>query len=64
MTDGKRPLIAVWLVPIIIGIVGVFRVTHSPTFEMYRPVDIVQLLGSGVCFGAALVGIIFAFRTR
>jgi hypothetical protein len=25
-------------------------------------VDIVQLLGSGVCFGAALVGMIFMLR--
>jgi len=26
-------------------------------------VDIVQLLGSGVCFGAAMVGVIFMLRS-
>jgi hypothetical protein len=31
---------------------------------MYRPVDIVQLLGSGVCIGAAMVGIILMIRMR
>jgi len=64
MTDGKRRPIAVWVVPIMIGAVGVFRVTQSPNFGMYRAVDIVQLLGSGVCFGAAMAGIIFMFRMR
>jgi hypothetical protein len=39
-----------------------YRVTQSPSFEMYRAVDIVQLLGSGVCFGAAMVGMIFMLR--
>jgi hypothetical protein len=53
MVDGKRPPIVVWLVPIMIGLVGFFRVIQSPSFATYRAVDIVQLLGSGVCFGAA-----------
>jgi hypothetical protein len=64
MVNGKRSPIAVWVVPIMIGVVGFFRVTQSPSFAMYRAVDIVQLLGSGICFGAAMVGIIFMLRTR
>jgi hypothetical protein len=64
MVDSKRPPIVVWLVPIMIGLVGFFRVIQSPSFATYRAVDIVQLLGSGVCFGAAMVGIIFRLRTR
>jgi hypothetical protein len=62
MADGKRPPVVVWLIPILVGVAGFFRVTQSPNFEMYRAVDIVQLLGSGVCFGAAMVGIIFMLR--
>jgi len=62
MVDRKRPSIVVWIVPMLIGFVGFHRVTQSPSFEMYRAVDIVQLLGSGVCFGAAMVGIIFMLR--
>jgi hypothetical protein len=56
MADGKRPPIAVYLVPIMVGVVGLFRVKRGPSFATYRAVDIVQLLRSGVCFGAAMVG--------
>jgi len=62
MVDRKRPPIAVWIIPLLIGFAGFYRVRQSPGFEMYRAVDIVQLLGSGVCFGAAMVGVIFMLR--
>jgi hypothetical protein len=62
MVDGRRPPIAIWILPLLIGVAGFYRVTQSPSFEIYRTVDIVQLLGSGVCFGAAMVGIIFMLR--
>ena len=62
MADRKRPPIVIWILPLLIGFVGFYRVMQSPSFEMYRAVDIVQLLGSGVCFGAAMVGLIFMLR--
>jgi len=62
MADRKRPPIIIWIIPLLIGFVGFYRVTQSPSFEIYRAVDIVQLLGSGVCFGAAMVGVIFMLR--
>jgi hypothetical protein len=62
MVDGRRPPIVIWILPLLIGVAGFYRVTQSPSFEMYRTVDIVQLLGSGVCFGAAMIGIIFMLR--
>ncbi len=62
MVERKRSPIVVWFIPLLIGFIGFYRVTQSPTFETYRAVDIVQLLGSGVCFGAALVGVIFVLR--
>jgi len=37
-------------------------VTQRPRFELSRAVDVVQLLGSGVCFGATMVGVIFMLR--
>lgn len=64
MVDRKRPPIAVWLVVLLVGLAGFDRVTKSPNFELYRTVDIVQLLGSGVCFGATMVGVIFMLRAR
>ena len=62
MADRKRPPIVVWIIPLLIGLAGFHRVTQSPSYELYRAVDIVQLLGSGVCFGAAMVGVIFMLR--
>ena len=62
MVDGKRAPVVIWLIPVLIGVAGFHRVTQSPGFALYRAVDVVQLLGSGVCFGAAMVGVIFMLR--
>lgn len=62
MVNSKRSPIVVWVIPLLIGLVGFNRVTQSPQFELYRTVDVVQLLGSGVCFGATMVGIILMLR--
>jgi hypothetical protein len=59
MVDRKRPPIVVWIIPVFVGLAGFYRVTQSPSFELYRAVDIVQFLGSGLCFGAAMTGVIF-----
>jgi hypothetical protein len=65
MSERKRPSIVIWIGPLLIGFVGLYRVTQSPSFPMYRVVDVLQLLGSGLCFGVALVGLIFMLgRTR
>ena len=37
-------------------------VRQSERFDLYRAVDIVQILGSSVCFGATMVGVIFMLR--
>ena len=62
MALRKRPVVIIWLLPILIGLAGYNRVEHSPLYNLYRPVDITQLLGSGACFGAALAGIIMTLR--
>jgi len=64
MVDRKRPTIVIWIVPLLIGVIGFNRVMQSPGFAMYRTVDIVQLLASGACFGAAIVGVIFMLRGK
>jgi hypothetical protein len=53
-----------WIIPLFFGMMGLFRVMQSPTFFTYRAVDVVQLLGSGVCFGATMTGLIFMLRDR
>ncbi len=62
MIDRKRPPIVVWMIPLFVSLAGFYRFTQSPRFEMYRAVDIVQLLGCGVCFGAVMVRIIFMLQ--
>ena len=65
MDDRKRPLLAVLILPailVIVGFAGLNRVMQSPNFAIYRTVDIVQLLGSGVCFGVAMILIIIVLR--
>ncbi len=62
MVDRKRRPVMIWFIPLMVGLVGFLRVSQSPSFAAYRSVDIVQLLGSGVCFGATMVGVIFMFR--
>jgi drug/metabolite transporter (DMT)-like permease len=58
MVDRKGPPIVFWISIIALGFLGVYRVTQSPNFEIYRVVDIIQLVGSGACIGAALGGAI------
>jgi hypothetical protein len=64
MTNRKRPPVVIWIILMLIALGGVYGVTQRPSFAMYRTVDIVQLLGSGVCFGAAMVGVIVSFIRR
>jgi hypothetical protein len=59
MSNRKRPPFVVFIIPLFIGLLGFFRVTQSRQFELYRTVDVIQLVVSGACFGAALTGFIF-----
>ncbi len=58
-SNRKRPLVVVFIIPLLIGLLGFSRVSQSPQFESYRTVDVIQLLVSGACFGAALTGLMF-----
>lgn len=62
MADRKRPLLILPVILVIVGFAGFNRVMQSPNFAMYRTVDGVQFLGSGVCFGVAMVLIIIMLR--
>ena len=65
MDDRKRSLLAVLILPailVIVGLAGLNRVMQSPNFAMYRTVDVVQFLGSGVCFGVTMFLIIIVLR--
>jgi hypothetical protein len=59
MSNRRRPPIVVFIMPLVIGLIGLSRVTQSAKFESYRTLDVIQLVVSGACFGAALVGLMF-----
>lgn len=58
MSERKRPPVVIFLVPLVIGVIALGAVMQSPQFESYRTVHVIQLVGSGACFGAALAGLI------
>jgi hypothetical protein len=64
MIHRKRAPIVIWLIPLMIGLAGFYRVTQSPSFALYRTVDVVQLVSSGICFGAVMVGVILMLRGK
>jgi hypothetical protein len=59
MSNRQRPPLVVWIIPLLVGLLGFYRVTQSPQFESYRTVDVVQLLVSGACLGTVLTGAMF-----
>lgn len=40
------------IIPILVGIIGL--ATLNPRYHAYHAVDLIQLLGVGICFGVAL----------
>ena len=58
----RNVLASAVFIPIIIGSAGLMNLMHQPRFETYRTVDVVQLLGTGLCYGVALVALIMLLR--
>jgi hypothetical protein len=63
MDHRRRRLVAPLLVAFT-GLVALSSVASSPGFAAYRTVDVVRLVGSGMCFGAALFALVAFFRGR
>ena len=60
----RRPVVASILIPLMVGLVALSTVLQRPRFASVHTVDIVQLLGAGLCFGVALSSFAFWLRTR
>jgi hypothetical protein len=59
---SRKNLTAAIVVPLIIGIIGFVNLMHQERFASYRTVDVLQLTGSGMCFGVALVAFVALMR--
>ena len=62
MDQTRRRSVAKILIPVIVGLSGLFSLINRPRFQTYHTVDVLQLLASGMCFGIALVWLLLAFR--
>jgi hypothetical protein len=60
----RRTLASAVLVPVLMGSIGLIHLTQQARFETYRTVDVLQLLGSGMCFGIALSAAVALLRDR
>jgi len=58
----RNRLVATIFIALVIGSIGLNNMSRSGRFEAYRSVDVLQLLGSGMCFGVALVALIMLIR--
>jgi hypothetical protein len=50
----RKALVSAFAMPLIIGLADLTNLMHQPRFESFRNVDVLQLIGSGMCFGVAL----------
>jgi len=54
---GNAPKIVVPLFIGFMGLASLLNVTSSPGFAAFRSIDVVRLLASGMCFGAAIASL-------
>ena len=54
----------VGLIPLLFGLMALFSSLSKPRIEALHGTDILGLIGSGMCFGVALVGLFGRLRIR
>ena len=57
---NRRQVVSSVVAPVFIGLVGLYNVASKPRFEAFHTVDVIQLIATGMCFGAAL-GVLVSF---
>ncbi len=60
----RKPLVSAIFVPLFVGAIGFFHLVSQPRFATIRTVDVVQLTGSGMCFGVALCALFAFLRSK
>jgi hypothetical protein len=61
---NRRKGVSGVLVLVAVGLIGLYNVASKPRFETFHAVDVVQLIATGMCFGAALGMLVMFFRGR
>jgi hypothetical protein len=60
---NRRSLISTVITLVIAGTIFMANLVNQNRLAAIRCVDVVQLIGSGMCFGVALFALIIFFRT-
>lgn len=61
---NERRRFAPMYIVLVFGILSGMNIISSPRFDNYRAVDLVHVLGTGMCFGAAIALCVAALRGR
>ena len=62
--NGRRNFAQRVFIPLFIACMGLAAFTNmasSPRFATFRTIDVVRLIASGMCFGAALAALLIFF---
>jgi hypothetical protein len=62
--NNRRSFLRIFFVLIFFGVMNILAMLSSPALANIRMVDIVRLIGTGMCFGAAIVFLWYIFRDR
>jgi len=60
----RKPLVMAILIPVLVGTSGLVHLLSQPRFENIPAIVVVQLTGSGLCFGIALGALIALIRAK
>jgi len=61
---NRRQVVPGVLFLVSVELIGLYNVASKPRFDMFHAVDVVQLIATGMCFGAALGMLVIFFRGR
>ncbi len=61
--NDRRRLVRISVILAVFGLGSVVGMLGKPSFEMIRPVDAVHLIGTGMCFGGAIVALVLFLRS-
>ena len=61
---SNRRKLYLFFVLLFFGLSSFLNIASKPRFETFHAVDVVQLIGIGMCFGAAIATLVIFFRGR
>ena len=62
--NNRRKFPRISFVLIFFGVMNFLAMLSSPAWANIRGVDVVRLIGTGMCFGGAIVSFVAYFRDR